>query len=83
VRSIKEDYLDRMILFGEQGLRTALRDFVEHYYSDRNPSGARQSIDFDRSERQSIGRGCATSSSVVEDFSITTIGPPDPGEAIS
>jgi len=40
VRSIKEDCLDRIILFGEQGLRTALREFVEHYHSERNHQGS-------------------------------------------
>jgi len=31
VRTIKEECLDRMILFGESSLRRALREFVEHY----------------------------------------------------
>ena len=39
MRSIKEDCLDRMILFGEQRLRTTLREFVEHYHSERNHQG--------------------------------------------
>ena len=32
VRSIKEGCLDRMILFGEEALRIAVREFVAHYY---------------------------------------------------
>jgi putative transposase len=31
VRSIKESCLDRLILFGEESLRSAVRDFVAHY----------------------------------------------------
>ncbi len=39
VRSIKEECLDRMILFGEASLRRALREYVAHYYSERNHQG--------------------------------------------
>jgi hypothetical protein len=31
VRSIKEECLGRMILFGESSLRRAISEFVEHY----------------------------------------------------
>jgi putative transposase len=34
VRTIKEDCLERMILFGEQSLRNAVREFGAHYHSD-------------------------------------------------
>src|SRR3954451_12170536 len=33
VRSIRESCLDRLILFGERSLRTALHQFVTHYNS--------------------------------------------------
>ncbi|HEY1759634.1 MAG TPA: integrase core domain-containing protein, partial [Bryobacteraceae bacterium] len=36
VRSIKESCLERMILFGENSLRTAIQNFVAHYHSERN-----------------------------------------------
>jgi transposase InsO family protein len=36
VRSIKESCLDRLILFGERSLRRAIREFVVHYYHERN-----------------------------------------------
>jgi len=36
VRTIKESCLDRMILFGEAGLRRAIREFIEHYHYERN-----------------------------------------------
>ena len=36
VRSIKESCLERMILFGEDSLRKAIREFVAHYHTERN-----------------------------------------------
>lgn len=39
VRSIKESCLERIILFGEESLRTAIRNFVAHYHSERNHQG--------------------------------------------
>jgi putative transposase len=39
VRSIKESCLDRMILFGEKSLRTAILNFVAHYHGERNHQG--------------------------------------------
>ena len=35
-RTIKESCLERMILFGEQSLRTAIHYFVSHYHTERN-----------------------------------------------
>jgi hypothetical protein len=39
VRSIKEECLDRLILFGEASLRRALREYVAHYHAERNHQG--------------------------------------------
>jgi transposase InsO family protein len=39
VRSIKEECLDRMILFGEKMLRQAVQQFVAHYHAERNHQG--------------------------------------------
>jgi putative transposase len=39
VRSIKESCLERMILFGEDSLRTAIQNFVSHYHAERNHQG--------------------------------------------
>ena len=39
VRSIKEECLDRMILFGEASLRRSLREYVTHFRSERNHQG--------------------------------------------
>jgi transposase InsO family protein len=39
VRSIKEECLDRTIFFSEHALRTAIREYVAHYHSERNHQG--------------------------------------------
>ena len=39
VRSIREECLDRLILFGERRLRHVLREFVAHYHGERNHQG--------------------------------------------
>ena len=39
VRSIKEECLSRMIFFSEKQLRTAVREFLEHYHRERNHQG--------------------------------------------
>jgi transposase InsO family protein len=39
VRSIKGECLERMILFGEDSLRTAVREYLDHYHGERNHQG--------------------------------------------
>jgi putative transposase len=39
VRTIKEGCLERMIFFGEDSLRTAIREFIAHYHFERNHQG--------------------------------------------
>jgi putative transposase len=39
VRSIREECLDRLILFGERRLFRALHEFVAHYHGERNHQG--------------------------------------------
>jgi len=39
VRSVKEECLSRLILFGEAALRHALHEYVEHYHHERNHQG--------------------------------------------
>jgi len=39
VRSIKDECLDRMILFGEASLGRALREYLAHYHAERNHQG--------------------------------------------
>jgi transposase InsO family protein len=39
VRSVKEECLSKLLLFGESSLRCALNDFVSHFHSERNHQG--------------------------------------------
>jgi putative transposase len=39
VRSVKEECLSQMILFGEASLRHTLHEYVEHYHHERNHQG--------------------------------------------
>ena len=39
VESVKSECLDRMVLFGEAHLRTAVREFVHHYHDERPHQG--------------------------------------------
>jgi hypothetical protein len=40
VRSIREECLDRVILFGERRLRRVLDEFVAHYHAERTTKGS-------------------------------------------
>jgi transposase InsO family protein len=39
MRSMKSECLERMVFFGENSLRQALAQFVEHYHAERNHQG--------------------------------------------
>jgi putative transposase len=39
VRSVKEECLSRLILFGESSLRRALQQYIVHYHEERNHQG--------------------------------------------
>ena len=39
VRSVKQECLSRLILFGERSLQRALSEFIAHYHSERNHQG--------------------------------------------
>jgi len=39
VRSVKDECLSRIILFGERSLRRALSEYVEYYHAERNHQG--------------------------------------------
>jgi putative transposase len=39
VRSVKDECLSRMILFGEASLRHTLQEYVKHYHHERNHQG--------------------------------------------
>ena len=39
VRSVREECLSKLILFGERSLRRAMREYVAHYHAERNHQG--------------------------------------------
>ena len=39
VRSVKEECLSKVILFGERSLRRVLNDYVDHFHAERNHQG--------------------------------------------
>ena len=39
VRSIKQECLSKLILFGEKPLQRAVSNFLEHYHQERNHQG--------------------------------------------
>lgn len=39
MRSIKEECLNRLIFFGENSLRRAVREYLAHYHAERNHQG--------------------------------------------
>jgi len=49
-RSVKEECLSKMILFGERSLRRVLSEYVVHFHSERNHQGRGNVIPFPRSE---------------------------------
>jgi transposase InsO family protein len=52
VRSIKEECLNRMIIFGETSLRRAIAEFVEHYHTERPHQGLANEL-IESAERRS------------------------------
>jgi len=49
VRSVKEECLSKVILFGERSLRRALSEYVEHFHAERNHQGKGNVLLFPRS----------------------------------
>jgi hypothetical protein len=39
VRSVKEECLSKVILFGERSLRRALSEYLDHFHAERNHQG--------------------------------------------
>jgi putative transposase len=50
VRSVKEECLSKLILFGEASSRRALTQFQEHYHSERNHQGKGNVLLFPRAD---------------------------------
>ena len=48
VRSVREECVDRMVILGERHLRWALREYMDHYHSERNHQGLENRLIMDR-----------------------------------
>ena len=46
VLSCKTECLSKLVLFGEEGLRRALREYVRHYRQERNHQGVTNRLPF-------------------------------------
>ena len=46
VRSVKEECLSKLILFGEASLRRALTEFIDHFHAERNHQGKENTLLF-------------------------------------
>src|SRR5215471_12288398 len=55
VRSIKEECLTKLILFGEHSLRRVVSNFLEHYHQERNHQGNDNRLLFPAPETSSRG----------------------------
>src|SRR5215470_3413637 len=55
VRSIKEECLTKLILFGEHSLRRVVSNFLEHYHQERNHQGNDNQLLFPAPENTSAG----------------------------
>ena len=50
VRSVKEECLDQLILFGERSLRHTLKEYLTHHQHERNHQGLANVIPFPEKE---------------------------------
>jgi hypothetical protein len=73
VRSVEEDCLPRLILFGEVSLKRALTEFIAHYHSERPHQGKENLLLFplagetDRRSRSVMCREVVTRTIVTQD----------------
>jgi hypothetical protein len=56
VRSVKEECLSKLILFGEGSLRHALDEFIEHFHMERNHQGKGDMLLFPAARTNTSGR---------------------------
>jgi hypothetical protein len=58
VRSVKQECLSKLVLFGERPLRRALQQYVAHYHEERNHQGKQNRLLFPLPNRRaSVGSG--------------------------
>ena len=55
VRSVKQECLSKLILFGERPLRRALQQYMAHYHEERNHQGKQNRLLFSLPNRGTSG----------------------------
>jgi hypothetical protein len=76
VRSVKEECLSHLILFGERSLRKALIQFQEHYHAERNHQGKSNVLLFPALLGLSpVGDVASAVENVSAAYSVTTVAP--------
>ena len=55
VRSVKQECLSKLILFGERPLRRVLQQYVAHYHEERNHQGKQNRLLFPLPNRGTSG----------------------------
>ena len=56
VRSVKEEALSKLILFGGTSLRRVLREYLKHYQQERKHQGKSNVLLFPSSQESTTGR---------------------------
>ncbi len=59
VRSVKEECLSRLILFGEESLRRALAQYQEHHYHNERPHQGKENVILFPSSTSSAETACS------------------------
>ena len=67
VRSVKDECLGKLILFGEHSLQRAVAEFIEHYHHERNHQGKNNLLLFPSPEHMG---GFAESPSTARNISV-------------
>ena len=57
VKSVKEECLSKLILFGERSLRHALKEYVAHHHHERNHQGKNNLLLFPRAGQTNTADG--------------------------
>ena len=61
VKSVKEERLSKLILFGEKSLRHALKEYVAHHHHERNHQGKDNLLLFPHEEQANTSDGAIRS----------------------
>ena len=75
VRSIKEECLSKLILFGEKSLQRVVSNYLEHYHQERNHQGKDNLLLFPSSAGEAVGEARSVVESGSAAYSNITAAP--------